>query len=406
MNASIITIGEELLIGQVVDTNAAWLANKLYWLGIRVRKVVTVGDSDSEIRRALHQEWPASELLIVTGGLGPTPDDQTRESLAKHFRRSLEKNSEVLDHLEESFSKRGKDLPASCARMAMVPAGFTPLGNPIGIAPGLLYEGTRCRMLFALPGVPSEMKAIFKESVAPRIVTQRIQSPVVHRTLCTAGEPESALASKLADLTGRFDIAFLPRPGCVRLRLTSTGDNAKKELDVLEVLVRLRVGTAIFGTGVDTLEMVLGKQLKKRGYTIAVAESCTGGLLLDMLTNVPGASKYVSGGVVAYSNAIKQHLLGVRTTTLDQEGAVSKGVALEMAHGVREKLDTDVGLSVTGVAGPDGRTAKKPIGTVWIGYADRDGAEAKLFRLGEDRKRNKEWSATLALDVARRKLSP
>ena len=405
MTATIMTVGEELLIGQVVDTNAAWLAQRLRWLGVRVRKMVTIGDRDEDIRLALTQEWPESDLFIITGGLGPTPDDLTREALARFFRRGLEHDSVLLNRLKESYAKRGREMPAACMRMALVPKGFVSLGNPAGAAPGLLYEDARSRMLVAMPGVPDEMKAIFAESIEPRIVMRGVEHPEVHRTLCTAGEPESALAAKLADLTEKYSIAFLPRPGQVRLRLTSSGVHADKNLDVLEVLIRTRIGACVFGIGSDTLEAALGKVLRERGYTIAVAESCTGGLVLDMLTNVPGSSDYVNGGVIAYSNAIKQHLLGVQADSLEREGAVSRAVAVEMAHGVREKLGADVGLSISGVAGPDGGTERKPVGTVWIGYADLDGAEARLVRLGKHRRSNKVQSAVLALDVARRKLS-
>ena len=404
MTATIVTVGEELLIGQVVDTNAAWLSNRLYWLGVRVRKVVTVGDEDRAIQKALGQEWPKSDIVLVTGGLGPTPDDLTREAVAKFFRRSLIRDVELLAELEADFGSRGREMPPSCTRMAMIPSGFQALYNPTGVAPGLMYEDTGQRMLFVMPGVPEEMKAIFSKSIEPIISKKGVEHTTVHRTLCTAGESETSLAARLGDLTKKHRIAFLPRVGQVRLRLSSSSIHAQKKLDVLEVLIRTRLGNCVFGTGEDTLEWSVGQALKKRHCTIAVAESCSGGHALDMLTDVPGSSEYVRGGVIAYSNAIKTNALGVQSATIQIHGAVSKAVALEMAHGVREKLGADVGLAVTGIAGPGGGTDKKPVGTVWVGYADREGAEAQRYLLSTERKRNKVWSAVLALDLVRRKM--
>ena len=279
-----------------------------------------------------------------------------------------------------------------------------PLDNPAGMAPGLFMQDRQNRMLFAVPGVPDEMKAIFSKHIRPAIARYGIRNRTVYRTLLTAGEPESGLAAKLADLTSQHRIAFLPKPGLVRLRLSATGNGAEMELDTLERQVRTRVGASVFGAAPDTLQGVVGRMLQARNYRVAVAESCTGGRVLDLLTNVPGASTYTQGGVVAYSNAVKQQLLGVTPDALKVHGAVSRAVAVGMASGVRARLRADVGLSVTGVAGPGGGTDEKPVGTVWIGYAVGGTVGARRFHLGNSRERNKEWSAVLAIDLVRRQL--
>ena len=284
-------------------------------------------------------------------------------------------------------------MPPGYARLALIPQGFEPLRNPAGAAPGLLYEDAQGGLLIAVPGVPAEMRAIFADSIAACIARREPGRGAVHRTLCTAGVPETVLVARLADLTLEYAIAFLPRPGQVRLRLTA-----------LEAVIRTRMSEDIYGVEDDTLEAVLGNTLRECGRTIAVAESCTGGRVLDLLTNVAGASDYVQGGVVAYANDIKRGTLSVQSATIQHFGAVSEAVALEMAYGVRQAMGADIGLSVTGVAGPGGGTEDKPVGTVWIGYCDRSGAEAKLFSLGRHRTYNKAASAVLALDMARRKL--
>ncbi len=405
MNATILAIGDELLVGQVVNTNAGWLAGQLTLLGIRVRRVVTVGDHEHDIIDAMEQEWIHSDLLLTSGGLGTTGDDVTREAVAEFFGRKLLLNTSVLARLQESIMERGQTPMAALERMAMMPRDFAALPNPVGQAPGLHYRTARRRRTFvALPGPPEEMKAIFKGSVVARLSVRRDRFRLSHRTLCTAGIPESFLASKLADLTARFEIAFLPSPGQVRLRLTALGKTAEASLDALEKAIRSVLGDAVFGTGEDTLELVVGNLLRQQQRTIAVAESCTGGLVQDLLTNVPGSSDYVAGGVVAYDNRVKRMLLGVQAATLTREGAVSRTTALEMARGVQTAIGADLGLAVTGVAGPGGGTKDKPVGTVWIGLVDGDQAEARLLTLGQDRRRNKQQSAVLALDMARRRL--
>ena len=403
MIATVITVGEELLMGQIADTNAAWLCSRLYSEGVRVRKVVSVGDRSKAITEAVALEWHRADLLIITGGLGSTPDDMTRQAIARFFKRKLVRNTEALDDLKVRFPNLYKSMPAAAARLAMVPEGFEPVFNPAGTAAGLFYEDDNGRTLFAVPGVPREMEAIYEKTIERHIAEKGTATPTTYRVLCTAGVPEPRLASKLSDLFDKHRIGFLPAPGRVRLRLAATGDDAEQKLDVLEVLIRTRIGDCIFGKGEDKLEAVLGRILRSRRRTIAVAESCTGGRLLDRLTNVAGASKYVRGGIIAYSNRVKSDILGVDKRLIAEHGAVSKHVAVAMARGVRTTMGADIGISITGVAGPGGGTPKKPVGTVWIGYDDQLGSETYLHQLHAEREFNIEKSVILALDMARRK---
>ena len=414
MNATLLTIGDELLIGQVVNTNAAWLGEQLNLLGIEVARAVTLGDDEAAIRQTLDRAWAASDLVVLTGGLGPTHDDITREVVAGYFGVPLHVDPGVLEKIRERFHRRGRAMPAINERVALVPEGFEPLANSAGSAPGLWRVDTvegKERIVVLVPGVPREMKAIYHEEMAPRLRDHTKQHVIFHRTLLTVGIGESNLQERIGDLSGYLGpalrLASLPASGSVRLRLTATGtDRATVEagLEELEAHLRAQIGPYLYGTGDDTLEAVLGHMLAERGLTVAVAESCTGGLILHRLTNTSGSSAYVVGGVVAYANEVKQGALGVEEEALVQHGAVSEVVARQMAQGVRARLGADVGLSTTGVAGPSGGTPEKPVGTVWIGYADAHGNFAKLHRFGMDRAMNKTRSAIAALDLVRRQL--
>lgn len=414
MNATLLTIGDELLIGQVVNTNAAWLGEQLGLLGVAVARVVTLGDDDDAIREALEQAYAASDLVLLTGGLGPTHDDVTREVVASYFKTPLRLDPSVLERLRERFSRRQRAMPESSQRMALVPEGFEALPNSVGAAPGLWRVDTTHgeeRIVVVLPGVPREMKALFQEEVAPRLRQQKKLRVIVHRTLLTVGIGESNLQEQIGDLSAYLGpslrLAYLPGAEGCRLRLTATGDDraaVEAGLDRLEAHLCARIGSCLYGRDYDSLEAVLGRLLAERGLTIAVAESCTGGLALHRLTNISGASAYVVGGVVAYSNEVKRSELGVEAQALEQHGAVSDVVARQMARGVRTRLKADVGLSTTGVAGPSGGTPEKPVGTVWIGYADAEEDGAHLKHFGTDREMNKALAATAVLDLARRQL--
>lgn len=414
MKAHLLTIGDELLIGQTVDTNTAWLGEQLSLLGIAITRAVTVGDEISVIGQELDRAYRDADLVVTTGGLGPTHDDLTREAVAAFFDKELRTNEALLDRLRTYYERRGRTMPEAARRIALVPEDFELLENPVGTAPGLWYEtgtGTETRMVAVLPGIPQEMKRVAEEALLPRLRARSDRQIVVHRTLLTTGIGESALQEKVGDLSAYLDgtlrLAYLPSTSGVRLRLTAYGEGragAAARIDRLEAVLRERVGRYIFGTGDDALEAILGDRLRERGLTVAVAESCTGGLLAHRLTNVSGSSDYFLGGVVAYANAVKTAHLGVDPDVLAQHGAVSEPVARQMARGVRKRLDADIGISTTGIAGPSGGTPEKPVGTIWIGYADAEGDRARRFQFVQDRTINKELFSTAALDMIRRQL--
>ena len=415
MQATVLTIGDELLIGQVRDTNASWLGEQLTLAGVVVRRMVTVGDDEQALQSELRQSLAESDLVVTTGGLGPTGDDRTREAVAGLFGVEMAFQDQILEDIRERFRLRGRTMPESNRSQAMVPSGFEVLFNRVGTAPGLWHEVRQGEaagsMLAVLPGVPYEMKHLFNEEVLPRVQRRGGLRTIVHRTLRTAGIGESGLQETAGDLSGILSdtlrLAWLPGPGGVRLRMTAFG-NSREEADgriaELEACLRARLGKYVYGTNDETLEEVVGHMLRDRSLTVAVAESCTGGYVAHALTNIPGSSVYMAGGVVAYSNRAKMDVLGVSPDALRQHGAVSEEVAAQMAEGVRHRLGADMGLSTTGIAGPDGGTAEKPVGTVWIGYADAGAVEAHRLQLVRDRMLNKQLTATFLLDKVRKNL--
>lgn len=412
MKAHLLTIGDELLIGQTTNTNAAWLGDRLSRLGVQVERTVTVGDDRETMETELDRAMAEAHLVILTGGLGPTHDDVTREVLAEYFDLPLRKDEEILNQIRQYYERRGRQLPRAAPKLADVPDGFETLANPVGAAVGLWYETEDMgedRMLAALPGIPSEMEGIFESAVQPRIEARMDVRSVTHRTLVTSGIAESELQERLDGVVDRLGeglrLAYLPSTSGVRLRLTAAGDDpsgAEERLDRLEEVLRDRAEEHIIGTGDVTLEEVLGDHLRQSGETIASAESATGGLIGHRLTSVSGSSDYYVGSIVAYANAVKTSVLDVSSDMLDEYGAVSEPVALQMAVAVRERLDSTIGVATTGVAGPTGGTAEKPVGTVWLGYADRTQTRAVRRHFVEDRSLNKQLFASAALDLVRR----
>ncbi len=415
MQATVLTIGDELLIGQVRDTNAAWLGEQLTLAGVVVRRMVTVGDDENMLQSELRRSLSESDLVIATGGLGPTDDDKTREAVADLFGAELTFREDILEAIRGRFERRGRAMPQSNRSQAMVPAGCEALPNGAGTAPGLWREIRQGKaagsMLAVLPGVPHEMKRLFTDEVLPRVERRGGLRTIVHRTLRTAGIGESSLQEAAGDLSGMLSdalrLAWLPGPGGVRLRITAFGDR-REEADgraaQLEACLRARIGKYIYAATDDALEEVVGQMLRERSLTVAAAESCTGGYVAHALTNIPGSSAWVAGGVVAYANRIKTDVLGVSPETLRQHGAVSERVAEQMAVGVRRRLGADLGLSTTGVAGPSGGAPEKPVGTVWIGYADAAGVSARRLQLVQDRLLNKQLTAAFLLDQVRKNL--
>ncbi len=414
MKAHLLTIGDELLIGQTTNTNAAWLGERLSRLGLEVERTVTVGDDPDRMRDELDRSPQRAELVVLTGGLGPTHDDVTREVVADYFDAPLQTDDAILDRIRHYYERRGRQMPPSGPKLAQVPQGFETLENPVGAAVGLWHESTvgeRTRLVAILPGIPEEMEGIFESSVRPRLEARDDVRGMQHRTLITSGIGESSLQERLRpvaeELGEKVRLAYLPSTNGVRLRLTALdGDSAaaRDQLDRLETKIRERAGEHVIGTGDVTLEEVLGNQLRAAETTIGSAESATGGLIGHRLTGISGSSDYYAGSVVAYANRVKQDVLGVGTETLDEFGAVSEPVAVQMAEGVRQVLGVDVGVATTGIAGPTGGTEENPVGTVWLGYADAHRTRAVKRHFVEDRTLNKQLFATAALDLARREI--
>jgi nicotinamide-nucleotide amidase len=414
MTATLLSIGDELLIGQVVNTNAAWLGEQLSALGIAVRRMEVVGDEAAEIRRELRRALGETDLVIITGGLGPTHDDITKRAVADELDRPLEFRDELMDEVRRKFEGRGRRMSESNRQLAEVPAGFEALANPVGTAPGLWFEGEvdgATRSLVILPGVPHEMRTLMQEAVLPRLTARNGDVALAQKTLLTVGRGESDLADALGSYADRLGpslrLAFLPNYGVVRLRITALGEartEAEARLADFETYVRERIGEHVFGEGDDTLEAAVGRMLRERGLTLATAESCTGGLLSHRLTNIPGSSAYYCGGAVVYGNSQKIVLLDVDESSLYRDGAVSEAVAKQLAEGVRARLNADLGIATTGIAGPGGGTPGKPVGTVWIGYADERGPYAVRLQFTNDRLLNKRLSVTAALAILRRQL--
>ena len=411
MNAIILTVGDELLIGQVVNTNAAWLGEQLGLAGMTVARMETVGDDVAAIRRALERGLDEAEVVVVTGGLGPTHDDVTMRAVADGLGREVVLRPELLAEVEAKLAARGRPMRPAHRVFAEVPEGFEALQNPRGMAPGLWGARDDGRLVVVMPGVPHEMEAICTQHVLPRLRARAGDAVVLHRTLLTAGEGEAALAERLGDLsdvlTDGVTLAFLPGLGGVRLRLTVRGADraaAQEALDRHAARLRRDLGALVFGEDDDTLEGVVGAMLAERGLTLAVAESCTGGAVAARITSVPGASRYFVGGVVAYGNAVKARQLGVEEAVLREQGAVSEPVARQMAAGARTALGADLAVSTTGIAGPTGGTPEKPVGLVWLGYADAAGTHAVRLQLTTDRAVNVGLAATAALNLVRRQL--
>jgi nicotinamide-nucleotide amidase len=409
LNAHILTIGDELLIGQVINTNQAFIAERLNSVGVDVACMSTVGDTIDAVLGALRAGWESSAVTVVTGGLGPTHDDITRNAVCAFFRTDLVPNDEVRRHIGELMKGRNLPWTAAAEDQSLVPRGAEVVPNPVGTAPGLRFS-EKGKFMFVLPGVPYEMKEMINGSVIPFLAPLAGEQVIRHRTLLTTGIPESFLAAQLGNLNqllGGASLAFLPSPAGVRLRITVHGRSpaeADGTVHDVEARIRAKVSRYIYGTDEEDLETVLGRMLAQRKLTLAVAESCTGGLIAHRLTNVSGSSAYFERGVVTYSDASKTELLGIPAETIGTHGAVSRVTAESMASGIRNAARTDIGLSTTGIAGPAGGTPSKPVGTVWIGIADEGGTLALKFNFGEGRARVKERASQAALELVRRRL--
>ncbi len=409
MTSLILTIGDELLIGQVVNTNAAYIAVKLNSVGVEVARVLTVGDAHPAILSALEESFSRFDVLIITGGLGPTHDDVTKKALCEFFQTDLVSSPEARKNIERFLESRGHPWSEAAEEQTYVPRGSTIIPNSLGTASGLMFERD-AKHVIVLPGVPYEMEGMMEDFVVPHFSGMKTGTIILHRTLKTTGIPESALAAKLGDLRailGTATLAFLPSPSGVRMRITVVDPDkgsAERIIHDVEGRIRAKVERYIYGIDNEELEEAIGKLLAERKLSIAVAESCTGGLIADRITNVPGSSHYFERGVVVYSDTSKTDLLRVQPDVIERYGAVSREVAEAMARGIREISGVDIGLSTTGIAGPAGGSPEKPVGTVWIGYANQDETLALKFQFGTGRLRIKERAAQAALELVRRKI--
>jgi nicotinamide-nucleotide amidase len=410
MRSAIITIGDEILIGQVTDTNAVWISQQLNAIGVQVGEMVTVSDEAGQINSTLDRYIGHFDLLIMTGGLGPTTDDITKQTLAAYFGSKMVTVQEVKDKIIAYFKERGRSMIESNLKQADVPEVCRVLMNYHGSAPGMWFEkeGT---ILISLPGVPYEMKGLMEDHVLPELISRNNVSQVVHRTIMTQGVPESYLAAMLRDwesaLPECVKLAYLPRPGIVRLRLTIVDKCAKDAEQILNVTIAKLLDIIpehVFGYDDISLEESLGELMRDRGLTLASAESCTGGNIARMITSVPGSSSYYSGSVIAYENRIKSEVLGVDPLVIDEKGAVSREVVEQMARGVRQLMGTDTSISTSGIAGPDGGSDEKPVGTTWICVQYGEDSFAKIYHFGGTRERIIDQASNTALQLLRRLL--
>ncbi len=411
MNAHIITVGDEILIGQVLNTNAAFIGKELIENNINVVRTSVIGDNEAEIVQEFKRAYEENDIVLVTGGLGPTHDDVTRKCIVNFFNTELVQNADVLEDIKSLFKKRRWKINKINEGQALVPKIANVIRNTLGTAPGVWIEKDN-KIFVAMPGVPYEMEEMINSYVIPAL-KERMGEPeliTIRKNLLSTGIGESALFERLGDLNellGDSKLAFLPSQFGVRLRITSEGkseEEAQNKISEIEQKIRTKAGRYIYGTENEMLEEVIGKILKERGLTLAVAESCTGGLVSNMLTNIGGSSVYFERGVVSYSNAAKVEILKVNEDMIAENGAVSIEVARQMAEGIKSISGTDLGLSTTGIMGPTGATTDKPVGLVYIGICDDKVCTAKEFLFGDDRILNKQRAAQAALDMLRRHL--
>jgi nicotinamide-nucleotide amidase len=408
MKAEVLTIGDELMRGEILDSNKSFLSERLLSLEVETRWHTSVADDPSDMRDAFRRAGERSEVVLVSGGLGPTRDDLTIEVLAETFGRKLVLDEPSLAGIRAFFQRFGREMAPNNAKQAYFPEGAEVLPNPVGTAPGCLLEQGDA-LFFCMPGVPRELKLMMDEQVLPRVAARRGGGGVVRaRLLRTFGMGESNLDEMLRDVTtGEVTVGFRTAFPDNYIRLVARGDDeaeADQRLGRAYESVRERLGALIYGEGEQTLEDAVGALLRRRGCTVAVAESCSGGLLAQRFTSVPGASDYFVGGVVAYANETKTALLGVPEDLLEEHGAVSEPVARAMAEGVRERLAADFGLSTTGISGPAGGSEAKPVGLVCVALAHAEGTEAGEFEFPFDRERHRQITSSVCLDWVRRTL--
>ena len=410
-DVEIMTIGDELLYGQVIDTNSAFMGQELGKIGLRVRQISSVSDRADEIVAALDQARQRAQVVLITGGLGPTKDDLTKHVLTRYFGSELVMHEPTLHLVEEIFKRYDRPMLDVNRQQALVPANCEVLHNAVGTAPGMWFDdqGT---VFVSMPGVPFEMKRLMTDHVLPRLQARFHIAPIEHLVVMTAGMGESFLAKKIEDweeaLPANFKLAYLPSFGAVRLRLTATADgqpDLRGRMLALLPGLRERIGEYMFAEEETTLEAAIGQLLLAKNLTIGTAESCTGGLVAQRLSSVAGSSAYFRGSIVAYHNDIKQQELGVRAETLAEFGAVSEATVREMAEGARRRLGVDVAVAISGIAGPTGATETKKVGTVCLAYADATQTITREYVLDRGRALNTEYAAQSVLTLLRQQLA-
>jgi nicotinamide-nucleotide amidase len=408
--AEILTIGDEILYGQILNTNAQWLSTELTNLGVRVKHHTTVSDQEQAILDALTHAEQRADIVLITGGLGPTKDDITKKTLAKYFDSDMVMHEGWLAKLEAYFAKRGRPMVETNRLQATIPKVATLLDNRLGTAPGMWFERGG-KVFVSMPGIPHEMECLMQDHVL-NLLRQQFTLPFIHhKVIHTVAIGEAFLAERIAHwedaLPPHIRLAYLPHLFQVRLRLTGIGQDLaaiQQEVEAEAQKVLPLIEKHVFGFDNITLEEAIGNLLLEQGKTVATAESCTGGYVGHSFTKIAGSSRYFIGGIMAYSNEVKINQLGVKKETLAVHGAVSEETIREMAEGVRKALNTDIGVATSGIAGPDGGTAEKPIGTIWIAYADENGTHSQKLQLPFDRLRNIYFTTVLVLDLIRRRV--
>lgn len=403
MKVSIVTIGDEILIGQVVDTNSAWMAQQLNMAGAKVVKIITTSDGHEDIIEGIRQAQEVADVVLITGGLGPTKDDITKKAIADHLGVEMEFSEKTYLHITGLLEKWGIQPTEGHKTQSMMPGSAVLLENKMGTAPGMWFDLPE-KVLVSMPGVPYEMQYLMENEVIPRLEKRFQVFPIIHRTIRTAGIGESVLADKIshieADLPDFVKLAFLPSKATVRVRLSAraeNGEDVEKVVEEYKQRIVEEISEFVFGFEKETLQQVVLKRCQERKLTLATAESCTGGFVSHLLTTIPGSSVVFKGGVVSYSNELKMNLLGVQSTTLEQYGAVSEATVIEMARGALASLKTDIAVSISGIAGPGGGTPDKPVGTVWICVCNEKDIFTRKLQLSKDRVKNIEYSANIAL---------
>ncbi len=406
--ASIITIGDELLIGQVIDTNSAWMAQELNKAGIPVVRRLAVGDVWEDIWKALDEEQQQADIVLITGGLGPTADDITKQLLCDYFKAKMIVNEEVKQHVIDIFTKLNRPIINSNLLQAEVPDCCTVLLNQRGTAPGMWFTKNK-KVFVSLPGVPHEMKGLMTHEVIPRLVEQFTTGTILHRNLMTAGIGESFLAEQIKDfevaLPQHIKLAYLPNYGMVRLRLSAMGEDKaqlENDIDLLFTELQERVKEYLVTITDEPLEKVLGNLLLAKEKTICTAESCTGGYLAHLITAIPGSSAFYDGSVVSYSYKAKEDLLQVDHQMLETKGAVSEEIVLQMAKGALNNIKSDYVIALSGIMGPNGGMPDKPVGTVWIAIGNNEKLETHKLFFRFDRMRNIQLTATYSLNLLRK----